>query len=108
MIQKLPLNCKISFFKGSGPGGQHKNKTLSGVRIVHTPTGTIITATERRSQSLNRVIAIERMEKRLAELRQKKRPRIATKRTRSSKERRLQSKKKRSLTKNLRGRFKGD
>ena len=37
------------FFVASGPGGQHRNRTESGVRLTHRPTGIVVLATERRS-----------------------------------------------------------
>ena len=48
----------MTFFKSPGPGGQHKNKTESGVRLFHRPTGILVTATERRSQFQNRAVAL--------------------------------------------------
>ena len=32
-------DIKIEFTKGKGPGGQHRNKTESAVRVTHIPTG---------------------------------------------------------------------
>lgn len=52
--------------RGTGPGGQHRNKTDSGVRLLHRPTGIIVTATEDRSQHVNREVAWGRLESRLA------------------------------------------
>ena len=57
--------CEETFFVGSGPGGQHRNKTESGVRLAHPPTGVTVTATERRSQLQNRGAALERLRARL-------------------------------------------
>ncbi|MCC9600826.1 peptide chain release factor-like protein [Stieleria sp. JC731] len=45
----------------SGPGGQHRNKTSSGVYLEHRPTGLIGEATERRSQAQNRDVALRRL-----------------------------------------------
>ena len=42
--------CRFERFRASGPGGQHRNKTDSGVRLTHQPTGIAAEATERRSQ----------------------------------------------------------
>lgn len=53
---------KISFLKGSGPGGQNRNKRMSGVRVEHLPTGIKVMATERRSQSQNLATALERLQ----------------------------------------------
>jgi ribosome-associated protein len=85
--------CEESFFVASGPGGQHRNKTESGVRLVHRPTAVVVTATERRSQLQNRGAALERLRARLATLSREPKPRRATKPTRGAKERRLAAKK---------------
>lgn len=53
-------------YRSSGPGGQHRNKTDSAVRLTHLPTGIVVTATEERSQHLNRLAAWQRLEARLA------------------------------------------
>ncbi len=45
------------FIRGSGPGGQKKNKTSSAVYLKHTPTGIEVRCQLSRSQSLNRFLA---------------------------------------------------
>jgi ribosome-associated protein len=89
----LAADCDETFFVGGGPGGQHRNKTASGVRLVHRPTGEAVSATERRSQAQNRGTALERLRGRLAALAHEPKPRRPTRATRGSKERRLASKK---------------
>jgi protein subunit release factor A len=89
----LAAECVEAFFIASGPGGQHRNKTESGVRLTHVPTGVTVTATERRSQSQNRGEALARLRERLAEMGVEPKVRRATKPTRGSKERRLGEKK---------------
>ncbi len=88
----LLAGCEESFFVGGGPGGQHRNKTASGVRLVHRSTGTVVTATERRSQAQNRGAALERLRERLAALAREPKPRRPTRATRGSRERRLETK----------------
>jgi protein subunit release factor B len=89
----LLRECEESFFVASGPGGQHRNKTASGVRLTHGPTGLSVTATERRSQAQNRGAALERLRAGLQALGVEPKRRRKTKPTRGSQERRIQAKK---------------
>jgi protein subunit release factor B len=97
--EALAAECDEEFFIASGPGGQHRNKTESGVRLLHRPTGVLVTATERRSQSQNRGEALERLRERLAALGHEPKVRRPTKPSRGSKLRRLDAKKRRSEVK---------
>ncbi len=91
--EALMLECDEQFFIASGPGGQHRNKTETGVRLTHRPTGLTVTATERRSQLQNRGAALERLRGVLTKLSFVAEKRIATKPSRGSKRRRLEGKK---------------
>jgi len=84
---------RIDFYRGSGPGGQHRNTSETGVRITHLPTGIIVTATESRSRHQNLQHAWERLEARLAILNRRRRKRIATKPGKAAIARRLDNKK---------------
>jgi protein subunit release factor B len=85
--------CEVEYFIASGPGGQHRNTTASGVRLTHPPTALSVTATERRSQTQNRGVALERLREGLKALTHVPKVRRATKPTRGSQRRRLESKK---------------
>lgn len=58
-INKADL--KTDTFRSSGAGGQHVNKTESGVRFTHIPTGVVSESTDGRSQHKNREIALQRL-----------------------------------------------
>ncbi|KAK4266926.1 hypothetical protein QN277_023784 [Acacia crassicarpa] len=58
---ELMRECEMDTFKSSGPGGQHRNKRESAVRLKHIPTGIIAQAAEDRSQHKNRASALTRL-----------------------------------------------
>jgi protein subunit release factor A len=74
----------------------------TGVRLLHVPTGIVVTATERRSRRQNLDTAFDRLNAKLAERLRPKKKRRKTKPTKASKERRLKQKKERGETKRLR------
>jgi len=94
--ESLAAECDEEFFVAGGPGGQHRNKTASGVRLVHRPTEVTVTATERRSQAQNRSVALARLRERLQALSHVPRRRVATRPSRGAKERRLAEKRRTS------------
>jgi len=51
----------IEPYKGSGAGGQHRNKTMSCVRITHPDSGAIAIGTEHREQGKNKKAAFRRL-----------------------------------------------
>lgn len=85
---------RIDFFRGSGPGGQHRNTSETGVRITHLPSGIVATATESRSRQMNLQRAMARLEEKLAAKMRRRRPRIATRPGRGAIARRLDNKRK--------------
>lgn len=52
---------RIEKFHSGGPGGQHVNKTESGVRIIHVPTGISVSSTKERSQFANKQDALKKL-----------------------------------------------
>ncbi|MBW8271266.1 peptide chain release factor 2 [Caldovatus aquaticus] len=76
-IEINPADLKVDTFRSSGAGGQHVNKTESGVRFTHIPTGIVVSCTQDRSQHRNRAIAMQMLKARLYELELKKREAMA-------------------------------
>ena len=99
--ESLERDTKIEFFRGSGPGGQRRNKKETGVRLRHG-SGIVVETDERRSQVRNREIAFERLQGRLQELNRPRKMRIATKTPKKVKKLRLLQKQKRSRKKEQR------
>lgn len=58
--------CDIHVYKSSGPGGQHRNKVSSAVRLKHKPTGISAHGDESRSQAENKKMAISRLRMNMA------------------------------------------
>lgn len=100
--EDLLAQCRVETFTAGGKGGQHQNRTESGVRLTHLPTGVVVTAREERSQYRNRMVALDRLRRRLEGRNRRPKPRISSRVPRREKERRLEKKRKRSRTKNLR------
>lgn len=90
---------RIDYFRGSGPGGQHRNTSETGVRITHLPSGVMVTATESRSRHMNLQRAMTRLAEKLAARSRKRRPRIATRPGKAAIARRLESKRKQGTKK---------
>jgi peptide chain release factor len=54
-------DVRFEFTRARGPGGQHVNKVSTAVRATHRPTGTVVTASENRSQQQNRKQALQKL-----------------------------------------------
>ncbi|MBB4236037.1 peptide chain release factor H [Rhizobium esperanzae] len=57
-----PADLRFETLRAGGPGGQHQNTTDSAVRILHRPTGLMVTARDERSQHRNKALALRRLE----------------------------------------------
>jgi hypothetical protein len=58
--------CEVDTYRASGPGGQKRNKTSSAVRLRHKATGLMVTASEERSQHVNKARALRRLREAIA------------------------------------------
>jgi len=91
-LESIERDSVIQFLRGSGPGGQNRNKVETGVRLTHRPTGQSVSATDTKSQSQNRENALARLRKKLVDLNTYDAPRIPTKTPKGTKRHRVEQK----------------
>ncbi|MFH1706480.1 MAG: peptide chain release factor-like protein [Planctomycetota bacterium] len=95
-LDQLAREVEMAFYRASGPGGQHRNKVETAVRMVHPPSGITVRCAETRSQAENRQIALKRLAEKLEVLNRPRKKRFRTRPTAGSREDRLSTKRRRS------------
>ena len=101
-LDRLEKEVEVTTYQASGPGGQHRNRTYSAVRMTHLPTGITVTASDTRSQLKNRKIALKRLHERLVEHFKTEPPRVATRKSRAVRQRERSEQTRRAQRKQMR------
>ncbi|MBB3698188.1 peptide chain release factor [Flammeovirga yaeyamensis] len=69
-VEKLNAkDLQFQTFRGSGPGGQHRNKVETAVRVIHVPSGISVEVSDGKSQHQNKQKALEKMKEKFEILR---------------------------------------
>ncbi|QFR66573.1 peptide chain release factor 2 [Furfurilactobacillus rossiae] len=71
-VDLSPDDIKMEVFRSSGAGGQHINKTSSAVRLIHIPTGIVVSSQAQRSQFQNKATAMSMLKAKLYEREEQK------------------------------------
>ncbi len=66
-----PEDIKMEVFRSSGAGGQHINKPSSAVRLIHIPTGIVVSCQNERSQFQNREMCMKMLTAKLVEIKER-------------------------------------
>ena len=67
-VQINPVDLDISFYRSGGPGGQNVNKVSTAVRVLHKPSGLVVSSQEERSQARNKERALDILRTKLLQI----------------------------------------
>ena len=81
----LLAQCEVQVHRAGGPGGQHRNKVETAIRLVHAPSGVVAEGKDQRSRTQNLSAALGRLRAKLEVLERPRKKRNPTRPSRGSK-----------------------
>ena len=66
-----PEDIEMQVYRSSGAGGQHINKTSSAVRLIHKPTGIVVSCQTQRDQFQNKETCMRMLRSKLIEIKER-------------------------------------
>ena len=70
-VEIRPEDIEMQVYRSSGAGGQHINKTSSAVRLIHKPTGIVVSCQTERSQFQNKDNCMKMLRSKLVEIKER-------------------------------------
>ena len=70
-VEIRPEDIEMQVYRSSGAGGQHINKTSSAVRLIHKPTGIVVSCQTQRDQFQNRETCMRMLRSKLLEIKER-------------------------------------
>ena len=70
-VEIRPEEIEMQVYRSSGAGGQHINKTSSAVRLIHKPTGIVVSCQTQRDQFQNRETCMRMLRSKLIEIKER-------------------------------------
>ncbi|MFL5374912.1 MAG: peptide chain release factor family protein [Myxococcales bacterium] len=90
--EDLLAQCEVQAHRASGPGGQHRNKSETAIRLVHGPSGVSAEGKDERSRTQNLRKALARLREKLERRAYRPPPRRPTRPTKASTRKRVEAK----------------
>ena len=103
-MASIKAHTHVTFFRSGGPGGQHRNKVETAVRLVHEPSGVTVVAADQRSRVRNLEAAFQRLQRKLIARSAVPRARVSTRVPTAVRAARREAKQRRATLKTLRRR----
>ena len=70
-VEIRPEDIEMQVYRSSGAGGQHINKTSSAVRLIHKPTGIVVSCQTQRDQFQNKETCMRMLRSKLMEIKER-------------------------------------